>query len=160
MWWIEENQYSDRWLLCCGKMAQALLALLHFDYVDTGYVSAITFICCWKNILKNLERILPMLPDIHIKCAWTNNKNRTYLNWWRCDESYPQPSVQNLVSQFSTIPAVEDSWYFCNNRWPRHGVVMDGRDIGICRLAWAQLKNIHDCQSRRPGAAKSQGIIK
>ncbi len=129
----------------CGKstMAQALAALLHFDYVDTGAMyRAITLFGIRKNILKEpFERIIPMLPDIHIKCAWTNNKNRTYLNDEDVSEAIRQPSVQNLVSQFSTIPAVRRQLVFLQQQMAKGGgVVMDGRDIGSVVLPEAELK--------------------
>lgn len=129
----------------CGKstVAQALARDLKLSYVDSGAMyRAVTLFALKIGLNENtFRKIVDHLTEIDIKCKWTDQGNKIYLNNEDITNQIRTPDVQNLVSQISTISEVRSFLVKEQKEMAAEGgVVMDGRDIGTIVLPTAELK--------------------
>lgn len=129
----------------CGKstVAQALARDLQLSYVDSGAMyRAVTLYAIHIGLNEiNFGDIVDHLNEIDIKCKWTPQGNKIYLNNIDITDQIRTPAVQNLVSQISTLSAVRTFLVKEQKEMSiEGGVIMDGRDIGTKVLPEAELK--------------------
>lgn len=129
----------------CGKstVAQALARDLKLSYVDSGAMyRAVTLYAIHIGLNEiNFGDIVDHLNEIDIKCKWTPQGNKIYLNNIDITDQIRTPAVQNLVSQISTLSAVRAFLVKEQKEMAiEGGVIMDGRDIGTKVLPEAELK--------------------
>lgn len=129
----------------CGKstVAQALARDLQLSYVDSGAMyRAVTLYAIHIGLNEiNFGDIVDHLKEIDIKCKWTPQGNKIYLNNIDITDQIRTPAVQNLVSQISTLSAVRTFLVKEQKEMAiEGGVIMDGRDIGTKVLPEAELK--------------------
>lgn len=129
----------------CGKstVAQALARDLQLSYVDSGAMyRAVTLYAIHIGLNEiNFGDIVDHLKEIDIKCKWTPQGNKIYLNNIDITDQIRTPAVQNLVSQVSTLSAVRTFLVKEQKEMAiEGGVIMDGRDIGTKVLPEAELK--------------------
>lgn len=129
----------------CGKstLAQALALHLKYKYVDSGAMyRAVTLFAIYHLIdTDNLEKLIELLPDIHIDCRWSEEGNKIYLNHEDVTTRIRLPEIQDLVSPVSTVPQIRKFLVAQQKKMSAgKGVVMDGRDIGTVVLPDAELK--------------------
>ncbi len=129
----------------CGKstVSQALARDLQLSYVDSGAMyRAITLYAIHIGLNEiNFGDIVDHLKEIDIKCKWTPQGNKIYLNNIDITDQIRTPAVQNLVSQISTLSAVRTFLVKEQKEMSiEGGVIMDGRDIGTKVLPEAELK--------------------
>lgn len=129
----------------CGKstVAQALARDLKLSYVDSGAMyRAVTQYAIHIGLNEiNFGDIVDHLNEIDIKCKWTPQGNKIYLNNIDITDQIRTPAVQNLVSQISTLSAVRAFLVKEQKEMAiEGGVIMDGRDIGTKVLPEAELK--------------------
>ena len=129
----------------CGKstVAQALARDLQLSYVDSGAMyRAVTLYAIHIGLNEiNFGDIVDQLNEIDIKCKWTPQGNKIYLNNIDITDQIRTPAVQNLVSQISTLSAVRTFLVKEQKEMAiEGGVIMDGRDIGTKVLPEAELK--------------------
>ncbi len=152
----------------CGKstVAQALARDLKLSYVDSGAMyRAVTLYAIKLGLNEdNFEEIVDYLKEIDIKCKWTWQGNKIYLNNEDITDHIRSPEVQNLVSQISTLSAIRAFLVKEQKEMASEGgVVMDGRDIGTKVLPEAELKifmtaDIEIRAERRMLELRSKGI--
>lgn len=152
----------------CGKstVAQALARDLKLSYVDSGAMyRAVTLYAIRLGLNEdNFEEIVDYLKEIDIKCKWTWQGNKIYLNNEDITDLIRSPEVQNLVSQISTLSAIRAFLVKEQKEMASEGgVVMDGRDIGTKVLPEAELKifmtaDIEIRAERRMLELRSKGI--
>ncbi len=152
----------------CGKstVAQALARDLKLSYVDSGAMyRAVTLYAIRLGLNENnFEEIVDYLKEIDIKCKWTWQGNKIYLNNEDITDLIRSPEVQNLVSQISTLSAIRAFLVKEQKEMASEGgVVMDGRDIGTKVLPEAELKifmtaDIEIRAKRRMLELRSKGI--
>lgn len=152
----------------CGKstVAQALARDLKLSYVDSGAMyRAVTLYAIKLGLNEdNFEEIVDYLKEIDIKCKWTWQGNKIYLNNEDITDLIRSPEVQNLVSQISTLSAIRAFLVKEQKEMASEGgVVMDGRDIGTKVLPEAELKifmtaDIEIRAERRMLELRSKGI--
>ena len=129
----------------CGKstVAQALARDLQLSYVESGAMyRAVTLYAIHIGLNEiNFGDIVDHLKEIDIKCKWTPQGNKIYLNNIDITDQIRTPAVQNLVSQVSTLSAVRTFLVKEQKEMAiEGGVIMDGRDIGTKVLPEAELK--------------------
>jgi len=105
----------------CGKstVAQALARDLQLSYVDSGAMyRAVTLYAIHIGLNEiNFGDIVDHLKEIDIKCKWTPQGNKIYLNNIDITDQIRTPAVQNLVSQISTLSAVRTFWLKSKKKW-------------------------------------------
>ncbi|MDZ4708462.1 MAG: (d)CMP kinase [Saprospiraceae bacterium] len=153
----------------CGKstLAQALARYLKYNYVDSGAMYRAVTLYAVQHCLdpEDLEKLIDLLPDIHIDCRWSKDGNKIFLNQQDVSTQIRLPEIQNLVSPVSAIPQIRKFLVAQQKLMSaRKGVVMDGRDIGTVVLPDAELKifmtaDIDIRTDRRLKELESKGII-
>ncbi len=152
----------------CGKstLAQALARHLKYKYVDSGAMyRAVTLFAIYHLIdADHLEKLIDLLPEIHIDCRWSEEGNKIYLNHEDVTARIRLPEIQNLVSPVSTVPQIRKFLVAQQKKMSAgKGVVMDGRDIGTVVLPDAELKifmvaDLHIRTDRRMKELESKGL--
>ena len=89
----------------------------------------------------DVERLLPMLPDINISFKIEDGKQITYLNGENVENEIRGLEVSNNVSLVAAIAEVRHAMVRLQQEMGKNkGVVMDGRDIGTVVLPDAEIK--------------------
>lgn len=129
-----------------STMAKALAKSEGYTYIDTGAMYRSVALFCLRHGLitdgkVDVERLLPMLPDINISFKIENGKQITYLNGENVENEIRGLEVSNNVSLVAAIAEVRHAMVRLQQEMGKNkGVVMDGRDIGTVVLPDAEIK--------------------
>lgn len=129
-----------------STMAKALAKSVGYTYIDTGAMYRSVALFCLRHGLitdgkVDVERLLPMLPDINISFKIEDGKQITYLNGENVENEIRGLEVSNNVSLVAAIAEVRHAMVGLQQDMGKNkGVVMDGRDIGTVVLPDAEIK--------------------
>ena len=129
-----------------STMAKALAKSVGYTYIDTGAMYRSVALFCLRHGLitdgkVDVERLLPMLPDINISFKIEDGKQITYLNGENVENEIRGLEVSNNVSLVAAIAEVRHAMVRLQQEMSKNkGVVMDGRDIGTVVLPDAEIK--------------------
>lgn len=129
-----------------STMAKALAKSVGYTYIDTGAMYRSVALFCLRHGLitdgkVDVERLLPMLPDINISFKIEDGKQITYLNGENVENEIRGLKVSNNVSLVAAIAEVRHAMVRLQQEMGKNkGVVMDGRDIGTVVLPDAEIK--------------------
>ena len=129
-----------------STMAKALAKSVGYTYIDTGAMYRSGALFCLRHGLitdgkVDVERLLPMLPDINISFKIEDGKQITYLNGENVENEIRGLEVSNNVSLVAAIAEVRHAMVRLQQEMGKNkGVVMDGRDIGTVVLPDAEIK--------------------
>lgn len=129
-----------------STMAKALAKSVGYTYIDTGAMYRSVALFCLRHGLitdgkVDVERLLPMLPDINISFKIEEGKQITYLNGENVENEIRGLEVSNNVSLVAAIAEVRHAMVRLQQEMGKNkGVVMDGRDIGTVVLPDAEIK--------------------
>lgn len=129
-----------------STMAKALAKSVGYTYIDTGAMYRSVALFCLRHGLitdgkVDVERLLPMLPDINISFKIVDGKQITYLNGENVENEIRGLEVSNNVSLVAAIAEVRHAMVRLQQEMGKNkGVVMDGRDIGTVVLPDAEIK--------------------
>ncbi len=129
-----------------STMAKALAKSVGYTYIDTGAMYRSVALFCLRHGLitdgkVDVERLLPMLPDINISFKIEDGKQITYLNGENVENEIRGLEVSNNVSLVAAIAEVRHAMVRLQQEMGKNkGVVMDGRDIGSVVLPDAEIK--------------------
>ena len=129
-----------------STMAKALAKSVGYTYIDTGAMYRSVALFCLRHGLitdgkVDVERLLPMLPDINISFKIEDGKQITYLNGENEENEIRGLEVSNNVSLVAAIAEVRHAMVRLQQEMGKNkGVVMDGRDIGTVVLPDAEIK--------------------
>ena len=129
-----------------STMAKALAKSVGYTYIDTGAMyRSVAFFCLRHGLITDgkvdVERLLPMLPDINISFKIEDGKQITYLNGENVENEIRGLEVSNNVSLVAAIAEVRHAMVRLQQEMGKNkGVVMDGRDIGTVVLPDAEIK--------------------
>lgn len=129
-----------------STMAKALAKSVGYTYIDTGAMYRSVALFCLRHGLitdgkLDVERLLPMLPDINISFKIEDGKQITYLNGENVENEIRGLEVSNNVSLVAAIAEVRHAMVRLQQEMGKNkGVVMDGRDIGTVVLPDAEIK--------------------
>lgn len=129
-----------------STMAKALAKSVAYTYIDTGAMYRSVALFCLRHGLitdgkVDVERLLPMLPDINISFKIEDGKQITYLNGENVENEIRGLEVSNNVSLVAAIAEVRHAMVRLQQEMGKNkGVVMDGRDIGTVVLPDAEIK--------------------
>lgn len=129
-----------------STMAKALAKSVGYTYIDTGAMYRSVALFCLRHGLitdgkVDVERLLPMLPDINISFKIEDGKQITYLNGENVENEIRGLEVSNNVSLVAAIAEVRHAMVRLQQDMGKNkGVVMDGRDIGTVVLPDAEIK--------------------
>lgn len=129
-----------------STMAKALAKSVGYTYIDTGAMYRSVALFCLRHGLitdgkVDVERLLPMLPDINIGFKIEDGKQITYLNGENVENEIRGLEVSNNVSLVAAIAEVRHAMVRLQQEMGKNkGVVMDGRDIGTVVLPDAEIK--------------------
>ena len=129
-----------------STMAKALAKSVGYTYIDTGAMYRSVALFCLRHGLitdgkVDVERLLPMLPDINVSFKIEDGKQITYLNGENVENEIRGLEVSNNVSLVSAIAEVRHAMVRLQQEMGKNkGVVMDGRDIGTVVLPDAEIK--------------------
>lgn len=129
-----------------STMAKALAKSVGYTYIDTGAMYRSVALFCLRHGLitdgkVDVERLLPMLPDINISFKIEDGKQITYLNGENVENEIRGLEVSNKVSLVAAIAEVRHAMVRLQQEMGKNkGVVMDGRDIGTVVLPDAEIK--------------------
>ena len=129
-----------------STMAKALAKSVGYTYIDTGAMYRSVALFCLRHGLitdgkVDVERLLPMLPDINISFKIEDGKQITNLNGENVENEIRGLEVSNNVSLVAAIAEVRHAMVRLQQEMGKNkGVVMDGRDIGTVVLPDAEIK--------------------
>ena len=129
-----------------STMAKALAKSVGYTYIDTGAMYRSVALFCLRHGLitdgkVDVERLLPMLPDINVSFKIEDGKQITYLNGENVENESRGLEVSNNVSLVAAIAEVRHAMVRLQQEMGKNkGVVMDGRDIGTVVLPDAEIK--------------------
>ena len=129
-----------------STMAKALAKSVGYTYIDTGAMYRSVALFCLRHGLitdgkVDVERLLPMLPDINISFKIEDGKQITYLNGENVENEIRGLEVSNNVGLVAAIAEVRHAMVRLQQEMGKNkGVVMDGRDIGTVVLPDAEIK--------------------
>ena len=129
-----------------STMAKALAKSVGYTYIDTGAMYRSVALFCLRHGLitdgkVDVERLLPMLPDINISFKIEDGKQITYLNGENVENEIRGLEVSNNVSLVAAIAEVRHAMVRLQQEMGKNkGVVMDGRDLGNVVLPDAEIK--------------------
>ena len=129
-----------------STMAKALAKSVGYTYIDTGAMYRSVALFCLRHGLitdgkVDVERLLPMLPDINISFKIEDGKQITYLNGENVENEIRGLEVSNNVSLVAAIAEVRHAMVRLQQEMGKNkGVVMDGRDIGTVVFPDAEMK--------------------
>ena len=129
-------------------MAKALARETGYIYIDSGAMyRAVTLYGMRHGVVSeengvDKERLIEMLPDIHIDFYLDENgAQRTRLNGEDVEHQIRNIEVSNLVSPVAVIPEVRHHLVALQQAYGKErGIIMDGRDIGTTVFPDAEMK--------------------
>ena len=126
-----------------STIAKKVAKELDFIYVDTGamYRSMALYLIRKGVKAEERNRIVELLPEIHVTLAYVDGEQHVYLNKEDVSSLIRNEEVSQMTSSISTIPEVREALLSLQrNLAKENNVLMDGRDIGTCVLPNAELK--------------------
>ena len=126
-----------------STIAKKVAKELDFIYVDTGamYRSMALYLIRKQIKAAEVDKIITLLPGIHVTIAYENGEQHVYLNGEDVSALIRNEEVSQMTSSISTIPEVREKLLDLQRDLAKeNNVLMDGRDIGTCVLPNAQLK--------------------
>ena len=126
-----------------STIAKKVAKELDFIYVDTGamYRSMALYLIRKGVKAEERNRIVELLPEIHVTLAYVEGEQHVYLNKEDVSSLIRNEEVSQMTSSVSTIPEVREALLSLQrNLAKENNVLMDGRDIGTCVLPNAELK--------------------
>ena len=131
-----------------STMSKALAKLTGYIYVDSGAMyRAVTLYGMRNGVVSqengvDAERLISMLPDIHISFKKDEQGNqRTLLNGEDVEHEIRDLEVSDMVSPVSVIPEVRHYLVDLQKSYGKErGIIMDGRDIGTTVFPDAEMK--------------------
>ncbi len=129
-----------------STMAKALAKTVGYTYIDTGAMYRSVALFCLRHGLitdgkVDVERLVPMLPEISISFKMADGKQVTCLNGENVEREIRGLEVSNNVSLVAAIAEVRHAMVRLQQEMGKEkGVVMDGRDIGTVVLPDAEIK--------------------
>ncbi|MBQ4521484.1 MAG: (d)CMP kinase [Lachnospiraceae bacterium] len=126
-----------------STIAKKVAKELDFIYVDTGamYRSMALYFIRKQVKAAEVDKIITLLPEIHVTIAYENGEQHVYLNGEDVSTLIRNEEVSQMTSSISTIPEVREKLLSLQrNLAKENNVLMDGRDIGTCVLPDAELK--------------------
>lgn len=129
----------------CGKstLARALAKRLKYIHIDSGamYRAVTLYFLRHKVNIADVQDVNDALEDISIYLSFENESQVTWLNHENVDMPIRHPSINEKVSDVSTLSAVRKAMVAQQRRMGlEKGIVMDGRDIGTVVFPEAALK--------------------
>jgi cytidylate kinase len=129
----------------CGKstLARALAKRLGYVHIDSGAMyRAVTLYVMRHHInINDVDEMAWALSKISIHLSFENDQQVTWLNHENVELAIRDPSVNEFVSNVSTLSAVRKEMVAQQRRMGvAKGIVMDGRDIGTVVFPEADLK--------------------
>lgn len=127
-----------------STVARALAKQFHLIYVDTGAIYRTVGLATQRADVasKDAKAVIALLPDVRIDIAYDEaGEQRMLLCGEDVSEEIRTPKSSIYASDVSAIPEVRAFLMdMQRNMAARHGVVMDGRDIGTVVLPDADVK--------------------
>ena len=127
-----------------STVARALAKVFHLIYVDTGAIYRTVGLGAQRAGIssKDTQAVISLLPDLRIDIAYdAQGMQRMLLNGEDVSEEIRTPKSSIYASDVSAIPEVRSFLMEMQRDLARkHGVVMDGRDIGTVVLPDADVK--------------------
>ena len=126
-----------------STIAKKVAKELDFIYVDTGamYRSMALYFIRKQVKAAEVDKIITLLPEIHVTIAYENGEQHVYLNGEDVSTLIRNEEVSQMTYSISTIPEVREKLLSLQrNLAKENNVLMDGRDIGTCVLPDAELK--------------------
>ena len=126
-----------------SSLARAIAERKRIVYVDTGALyRTVGFYAREQGISREeIDRIVPLLGNIHIEVKYENGVQCVYLNGENLGERIRTPEMSMYASAVSAIPAVRAFLLDTQRKIAReNSVIMDGRDIGTVILPDADVK--------------------
>lgn len=126
-----------------STIAKKVAKELDFIYVDTGamYRSMALYLIRKQIKAAEVDKIITLLPGIHVTIAYENGEQHVYLNGEDVSALIRNEEVSQMTSSISTIPEVREKLLDLQRDLAKeNNVLMDGRDIGTCVLPNAELK--------------------
>lgn len=129
-----------------STMAKALAKAVGYTYIDTGAMYRSVALFCLRHGLiangkPNVEKLIPLLPEVNIRFSSENGKQITLLNGENVENEIRGLEVSNNVSLVAAIAEVRQAMVRLQQEMGKEkGVVMDGRDIGTVVLPDAEIK--------------------
>ncbi len=129
----------------CGKstLARQIAKNLSYIFVDTGAMyRAVTLYFIENNIdLNDQAQVTLALDAINITFLPMDGINVTFLNGRNVEEEIRSLKVSGLVSEVAALSEVRKKLVSMQRKMAgKHGIVMDGRDIGTVVFPDADLK--------------------
>ena len=126
-----------------SSIAKAAAKELGFVYVDTGALyRSIGWYALEQGVFPgDLEKVEPLLAQIHLELKYEGGEQRVYLNGQELSGKIRTPEVSMAASQVSPLPPVRRFLFDLQRNMAQiSNVIMDGRDIGTVVLPNATLK--------------------
>ncbi|MBK8832437.1 MAG: (d)CMP kinase [Saprospiraceae bacterium] len=129
----------------CGKstLARALAKRLGYVHIDSGAMyRAVTLYVMRHHIdINDADEMAWALSKISIHLSFEHDQQVTWLNHENVEQAIREPSINEFVSNVSTLSAVRKEMVAQQRRMGlAKGIVMDGRDIGTVVFPEADLK--------------------
>lgn len=126
-----------------STIAKAAAKRLGFVYIDTGamYRAIGLFALRAGANTKQAQEVVPLLEDIQILIAHTEEGQQIYLNGENVSVEIRKPAVSVAASDVAVIPEVRLKLVELQRQLAKKdNVIMDGRDIGTYVLPDAEIK--------------------
>lgn len=126
-----------------STVARAAASRLGYVYVDTGAMyRAIGLAVCRRQIPgEDAEKIVAVLPEIHISLAYQDGVQHVLLNGEDVSDAIRTPEIAHYASCVSVVPEVRRFLLETQRNMAKTGnILMDGRDIGTVILPDAPVK--------------------
>ena len=130
-----------------SSFAKTIARKLNYAYVDTGAMyRAVTLYAIQHGWIASdgkisIDKLLAVLPDIHISTHVIDGVSNTFLDGKNVEKEIRDIQVSQFVSRISAIPEVRVHLVHLQQMMGKNkGVVMDGRDIGTVVFPDAEIK--------------------
>lgn len=129
----------------CGKstLARALAKRLQYIHIDSGamYRAVTLYFLRNKINIDDAQAVADALEEISIHLSFDHDAQITWLNHENVEMAIRHPSINEKVSEVSTLSIVRKAMVDQQRRMGLDkGIVMDGRDIGTVVFPEAELK--------------------
>lgn len=149
-----------------STVAKLVAKKLGYRYIDTGAMyRAVTLKTIQSGLdLSDEAAITELASNIHIDFHMENDRQRVFVDHQDATELIRSSQVTALVSQIAAIQGVRAAMTALQQRIAqRHGVVMDGRDIGTHVIPDAEVKifltaSLEERARRRAEELQANGV--